>query len=1122
MSWKLCAYVLLVASLLCGLSWAQGIGTSGSITGDVKDPNGAVLAGATVTATNLEKGTKQSVQADSNGHYEIPGLAPAAYSVSAEQKGLQTLVQKNVVVNVGQTVTLDFRMKVSGVAESVEVTSAPPSIDTQQGGQENVITQQYVEDLPINRRDYLTFTLLAPGISNSTQLASNQDFRVQQTPQSGLSLYGSNGRGNSVTVDGGEANDEAGGVRLNLGQDAVREFEINRSNYNADLGSASGANINIVSKSGGNSIHGGIFGFFRSDAMDARNPFSFIPALAPGQPFNPANPDSVATPVKDSLSRQQFGASMGGPIRKNKTFYYLSAEGLRQNAQDSVPLLTNTSIFRPQALSTNNQVAIINGLATLPGNPAVPCLTGQPALPAAVCAGILQNILTVNPATSPLSAYLVNQFEANGGLFPFVTREYFLSGRLDHQFNQTNQAYLRYSFAHDNEQNPSVQALTGITRGSSIHTWDSTAQGGWLHQFGANTNNELRLQYNYNVFDVFSNSPARVGLDIAGFGSFGSNIFLPSLTINRRYEAADDIGMIRGKHNLKFGIYELMRGNSTQSHTFFPGRFQFGPLPGGILSPCLQVPAACGLNANPAVIDSLQSASLGLPQFYQQGFGSPQYSYWRPWTAMYFQDSWKIVPNFNLTFGLRYELDTNYGNLNTDKNNFAPRVSFAWDPFNDHKTVVRAGYGVFYSPIYGQIGNVVQTLGIVNGFQQIAQVFVPLTGAPGHPGLTSASIFQTLFAQGTIQCSTATAGNAACIIPGPPPGPQCTGAAAVGTLCQFGIAVTHGALAPLSVVFGGQPGYRNPYSQQGSFGIQHDFGRGLTANLTYTYVHTIGLPVALDANALPTAPITNGISAVNGQPVPFRNWAAPQCGANPLLCFANPLILQNNIYSSAGSAVYHGGILEVQKRMGERLTLMGSYTYSKAIDTNTDYNSDFAPMDATNLGADRALSDFDQRHKVVVAGILSSPWKDGDSSLNAGQRILANFQLAPILTYNSGHPFNILAGADVNGDRHSTNDRPLGVGRNAGQGPDFVNFDLRLSRSVKLGEKAGLNFTAEAFNLFNRTNFSSVDNFNQGTSVSSFQGSVIDPRVTPLGQGEFPFASASPRRQLQFGARLTF
>src|SRR5437588_5485154 len=161
------------------------------------------------------------------------------------------------------------------MSSQVEVSSEPPIVETERASQANTLTQEFIADLPIDRRDYLTFTLLAPGVSDSTKLSSDQDFRVKQTPQSGLALYGSNGRGNSVTVDGGEANDDAGGVRLTLSQDAVQEFQVNRSNYSAELGGASGASINIVSKSGTNDLHGSLYSFFRNDALDAQNPFSF-------------------------------------------------------------------------------------------------------------------------------------------------------------------------------------------------------------------------------------------------------------------------------------------------------------------------------------------------------------------------------------------------------------------------------------------------------------------------------------------------------------------------------------------------------------------------------------------------------------------------------------------------------------------------------------------------------------------------------------------------------------------------------------------------------------------------------------------------------------------------------
>jgi len=333
--------------------------------------------------------------------------------------------------------------------------------------------RDYIAQLPIDRRDYLTFTLLTPGVSNSTRLASDQDFRVKQTPQSGLSFYGSNGRGNSITVDGGEANDDAGGVRLTLSQDAVQEFQVNRSNYSADLGGASGATINIVSKSGTNEPHGSLYGYFRNDAMDAADPFAHRQALQPGQNFDPTQPDSLGQSAKNSLSRYQFGGTAGFPIKKDKSFLFLAFEGLRQDSQNSVPLLTNTAVFRP----TSAQQTIINGLAAQGLTP-VTCFTGV-VLPAAFCAGALTSGLTVSQLTglsagqTALNTFLVNALEANGGLFNYNTREYLASGRFDHRFSDSNQIALTYRFGHDLEENPDVQSLTGFSAGTSIHDYDN-------------------------------------------------------------------------------------------------------------------------------------------------------------------------------------------------------------------------------------------------------------------------------------------------------------------------------------------------------------------------------------------------------------------------------------------------------------------------------------------------------------------------------------------------------------------------------------------------------------------------------------------------------------------------
>lgn len=1149
---------------------AQGVGTSGGINGTVTDPSGAVIPKTSVFAVETTTGARYSAVTDERGEYRLTGLLPATYDVTAQSVGFETLVQKGAVVNVGQTVILDFHLKVATAAIQVEVTAEPPVVETERGSQANTLTQQYITDLPIDRRDYLTFTLLLPGVSDSTRLADDQDFRVKQTPQSGLSFYGSNGRGNSVTVDGGEAQDDAGGVRPTISQDAVQEFQVNRSNYAADLGGAQGASINIVSKSGTNDIHGSLFGYFRNDAMDARDPFAFSPALQAGGPFSLT---AQGAPIKNTLQRYQYGGSMGMPVKKDKTFLFVAFEGLLQNSQNSVPLLTNSSIFEP----TFGQQQALGALAG-GGGTVVPCLSGPigaavashlglPApnpttnVPAAECAAILNGTLTVTPASGPLDAYLVNQFETQGGLFNYNSRNYLASVRLDHHFDDANQVSVSFRFAHDLEQNPDVQSLTAFSAGSSIHNYDDNLQAAWFHQFSPATQNELRLQWDYDSFNVIPNEPGQVGIQIPGFiNNLGTNIFLPSLTILRRYEFADNLTMIRGHHTIKFGVDELLRGNHTESHTFLPGRFVFGSLPGVLLTP--QLPT----------LSPLQASSFGLPQVYQQGFGNADYpAYTRPLTGLFLQDSWAVTSNFTLSYGLRYEIDSQYNPLNTYYGAVAPRLSFAWDPFKDHKTVIRGGYGLFYGPIDAQIPQVDLSLGVLNKNRTTVEnqnnksqvpdqvnnvvgtcgvsfgpfpvvpgsgnspctryisIYVdPLTQTPFFPALqTSSQVFQGLFAQGLIQCTKPTPGNNACITP--------------ASVAPFGILATNsGPLSPLTVLFSNPPNYKPPYSQQASLGIEREIASGFSIAVSGIYSHTLRLPVALDTNLLPTTP-TSTVTLANGQTTTYKNWNTspatdPLGGAEGLPCapagagcFVNPLIIQNNQYTAAASSLYEAGLLEIKKRFSNHFTLFGNYTFSKGFDTSTDFNTDYGPQDPTNLGLDRGLSEFDERHKVVIAGVFDSPWHE---------TVLSGFQLSPIFSYHSGLPFNLLAGGEVNGDNHTTNQRPIGAPRDTGLGPSYTNFDMRLSWRHKLGEKASIQITAEGFNLANKTNFASVNNevsplfglpasvggdgnttFNvhgirPGTQLAS--GQIVSPS-TPLA-----FTSAFPKREIQLGLRFSF
>ena len=420
--------------------------STGDIKGTVTDPSGAVVPGATITVTNVETGVSRSTTTPALGEYRVLVLPPGTYSIKIEGPGFAPQTRRAVQVTVGQTVVIDAQLSPASVQTEVVVQTEAPLVEVEKTQQSTTIRDEQIINLPLNKRDFLDLTMLTPGVTDAAGLIA---FTLPMLQTSGLSFMGQGARYNSVNVDGVDNNDNAvGAVRSTLSQEAAQEFQVNLSTFSAEFGRASGGLVNIVSKSGTNKLHGDLFAFLRDQSLDARNPFAFGPGGADIDP---------------PFRRWQAGFTLGGPIKKDRTFFFLAYEGLRRRESRFVSFLENTRVFQP----TSQQTALINAMTV---NPLLNPL-----------ASLLRDNLTTSIDTFPET---VRMLQSNSGVFPFRNNDNKASLRLDHHWKNSDQMFGRLTFADLDTIGDTQGGLTAPSRSTSQQIQDYSGVFGETHFLG--------------------------------------------------------------------------------------------------------------------------------------------------------------------------------------------------------------------------------------------------------------------------------------------------------------------------------------------------------------------------------------------------------------------------------------------------------------------------------------------------------------------------------------------------------------------------------------------------------------------------------------------------------------
>ena len=1081
---------------------AHAQAVSGTILGVVKDSTGAVVPGATVTLVNTGTSYTRSVVTDASGQYTAPLIPTGTYTVSAEITGFKKSSNTNVLLGVDQKVRIDIALELGAMTEVVEIQAETPLLQTSSSELGTTVVEEQIKTLPLNGRNFVSLTRTVPGVLRGIPGANIDGAgSLAWRASAAFSANGMRPRDNNFLLDGVDNNETwLQTVVIFPSPDAISEFKLQTSTYSAEFGKSLGGVVSLQIKSGTNQFHGSVFDFNRSDRFDANNWFN-----------------NRAGTAKADKSQNQFGATLGGPIIKDKTFFFADYQGLRLTAGQNFLSTVPSMKMRQGDFSEVNRV-IYDPLTgkPFPGN-IIPQSRWDPA-----SANVLTQLYPEPNTAGSLGT--TGQPINNYSITPNMTREdNQFDVKVDHRLTQNNRFFVRYSYQKTHRFQPAT--LEHGDSGDTFGTGDGNIKGQSVafndtHTFSPNVLNEFRFGWNSIKFfmtplDYGENLAAAMGipginlnestsamtqLRFQNIRGLGSNSNQPLITNQNDFQIFDSVTWIKGKHTLKLGGSVTWRSREILNADTIVGNFSFN---NNMTSNCAGTVTGCTLNTSTGF--DVASFLLGYATSKSRNlFDAATYTEKRPEYAVYLQDDFRVNSKLTVNLGLRYEVfvpwvevDNRQSNFDVtngtfvvasdnatmggvqvgrylqtySKGDFGPRFGFAYDVFGTGKTIVRGGLGMYWN----------FTPGGTSSSKAQNPPFLQSTALTASPNTNYSP---------SLKVSDG--------LP-PPPGVDPTRPASGSTRSIFDI------------------DFRDAYTLNWNFNVQQQLGRNYMLELTYVGSRGRQFLLKGDPNE---APATVGVANSNINR-PFATLA--------------PALRSIGQVQDTGELDYHAFLVKFQRRFENGFSFLNAYTYGKALDFNSDNDGTVSVLNVYNIaGYNRGPADYDITHTLSSSGMYELPW--------ARDKWYGGWQTSLILYWRTGLARTVTQTQGVQstgtGNRPNTIGDPSvsdpsvdkwfdpaayqppseitgtwgDTGRNTLRGPGQFNIDMSIIKYTKIGP-TNLELRCEAFNLLNHPQFGQPNTTIGNAAVATITSLLSNPACSLCGNTE---------RNIQFVAKLTF